>query len=92
MRRSAATARFYLDDVVGNFDKGKEADFVALDWNAGQLATRWHQSLVVSSGSPSTIEQAAQLLFGVMAIGDDRNVDETWVAGKRAYKKTGAAL
>src|ERR671938_49078 len=22
----------YLDDVLGNFDKGKEADFVALDW------------------------------------------------------------
>jgi hypothetical protein len=21
-----------------------------------------------------------------MAVGDDRNIDETWVAGKRAYK------
>ena len=37
----------YLDDMLGNFDKGKEADFVALDWNAGQLAMRWHQSLIV---------------------------------------------
>jgi guanine deaminase len=26
-------------------------------------------------------------LFGVLAVGDDRNVDETWIAGKRAYKK-----
>ena len=26
-----------------------------------------------------------------MAVGDDRNVDETWIAGKRAYKKPGKA-
>jgi guanine deaminase len=76
----------YLDDLLGNFDKGKEADFVALDWNAGQHAMRWHQSLI-TTGHPETIDQAAQLLFGIMAVGDDRNVDETWVAGKRAYKK-----
>jgi guanine deaminase len=77
----------YLDDLLGNFDKGKEADFVALDWNAGQLAMRWHQALTMDGASPETIEQAAQLLFGIMAVGDDRNIDEVWVAGKRAYKK-----
>ena len=73
--------------MLGNFDKGKEADFVAIDWNAGQLAMRWHQSLIMEGVSPETIEQAAQLMFGVMTIGDDRNIDETWVAGKRAYKE-----
>ena len=77
----------YLDDVLGNFDKGKEADFVALDWNAGQAAMRWHQSLITGGNGPETMDQAAQLLFGIMACGDDRNVDETWIAGKRAYKK-----
>jgi guanine deaminase len=50
---------------------------------------RWRQSLVAPAGGPETTEQAAQLLFGVMAVGDDRNIDETWVAGKRAYKKAG---
>jgi guanine deaminase len=77
----------YLDDLLGNFDKGKEADFVVLDWNAGQHAMRWHQSLI-TSGDPETMQQAAQLLFGIMTVGDDRNVDETWIAGKRAYKKS----
>ena len=77
----------YLDDLLGNFAKGKEADFVAIDWNAGQSATRWRQSLTVE-GAPETVDQAAQLLFGVMMVGDDRNVDETWIAGKRAYKTT----
>lgn len=80
----------YLDDILGNFEKGKEADFVALDWNAGQTAMRWHQSLVVDELGPRTIDQAAQLLFGIMAGGDDRNIDETWIAGTRAYKKSGA--
>ncbi|HKP40112.1 guanine deaminase [Mycobacterium sp.] len=77
----------YLDDLLGNFAKGKEADFVAIDWNAGQSAMRWRQSLTVE-GAPETVDQAAQLLFGVMMVGDDRNVDETWIAGKRAYKTT----
>jgi guanine deaminase len=77
----------YLDDLLGSFEKGKEADFVVLDWNAGQSAARWRQSLIVDEAGPKTIEQTAQLLFGVMAMGDDRNIDETWVAGKRAYKK-----
>jgi len=79
----------YLDDMLGNFDKGKEADFVALDWNAGQMAMQWHQSLAVQGAGPETVEQVAQLLFSIMAVGDDRNVDETWVAGKRLYKKAG---
>lgn len=78
----------YLDDILGNFEPGKEADFVALDWNAGQAAMAWHQSLAVDAGGPANMEQAARLLFGIMAVGDDRNVDETWVAGRRLYKKT----
>jgi guanine deaminase len=79
----------YLDHLLGNFDTGKEADFVVLDWNAGQSAMRWHQSLITTGEGPETIDQAAQLLFGVMTVGDDRNVDETWIAGKRSYKKVG---
>ena len=73
--------------MLGNFEKGKEADFVVLDWNGGQAAMAWHQSLVVGDSGPEDIEQAADVLFGIMALGDDRNVDETWVAGRRAYKK-----
>jgi guanine deaminase len=77
----------YLDDRVGNFDIGKEADFVALDWNGGPPAVAWHMSLLVPEGGPTTVEDAAQLLFGIMMVGDERAVDETWVMGQRAYKK-----
>jgi guanine deaminase len=42
----------YLDHDLGNFNEGKEADFVALDWNGGPPATAWHQSLVAGNGGP----------------------------------------
>ena len=78
----------YIDDVIGNFEPGKEADFVALDWNGGPPATAWHQSLAFSGEGPQTLEEAANLLFGIMMVGDERAVDETWVMGKRLYKKS----
>lgn len=77
----------HLEDRLGNFMPGKEADFVALDWSAGPMAQAWHQSLVVGEGTPATLQQAADLLFGIMMVADDRAVDETWVMGQRLYKK-----
>ncbi|QDT48864.1 Guanine deaminase [Symmachiella dynata] len=77
----------YLDDLLGNFQPGKEADFVALDWTAGQQAISWRQSLTTKSGTPATIDEAAELLFGIMALSDDRSVAETWIAGQCAYRK-----
>jgi guanine deaminase len=76
----------YIDEYLGSFDVGKEADFVAIDWTAGPTAMAWHQSLVAEQG-PVTVQDAAHLLFGVMMVGDERNVDETWILGERAYKK-----
>ena len=60
---------------------------MALDWNAGQKAMAWHQSLVTAGTSRRPSIRRRDLLFGVMMVGDDRNVDETWVMGKRLYKK-----
>ncbi len=75
----------YLDDRLGNFEPGKEADFVALDLKAGQHALAWHQELTCEQGLPTTVPQAAELLFGLLACGDDRNVAETWVQGRQVY-------
>jgi guanine deaminase len=77
----------YIDDLVGNFAQGKEADFVALDWNGGPPALAWRQSAIVGAEGPRTVQQAADLLFGLMMVADDRAVDETWVMGERRYKK-----
>jgi guanine deaminase len=77
----------YLDDDLGNFNEGKEADFVVLDWNGGPPATAWHQSLVAGNSGPQTLAHAAELLFGIMMVGDDRAVAETWVMGQQLYKR-----
>jgi len=80
----------YLDNLLGNFNTGKEADFVVLDWNAGQRAMEWHESLLVGKDGPTTKAEAANLLFSIMSVGDDRNVEETWIMGERAYQKSAA--
>ena len=77
----------YLDEELGNFEIGKEADFVVIDWKGGQHAMAWHQSLIAEQ--PTNIDEAAALLFGVMALGDDRSIDETWVAGRCLHRRDG---
>ena len=78
----------HLDGWIGNFNPGKEADFVVLDWNAGPAVQAWHQSLHLGKDDrPQTVEAAADLLFGIMMVGDDRNIAETWIMGERAYQK-----
>ena len=78
----------FIDDRVGNFEVGKEADFVVLDWNGGPMAMKWHQELLVGPNGAQTMKEATDLLFSIMIVGDDRCVDETWVMGKRAYKRS----
>jgi cytosine/adenosine deaminase-related metal-dependent hydrolase len=77
----------YIDDLVGNFAPGKEADFVVLDCNGGPPALAWRQSLIAEDGEPRTLEQAADLLFGLMTVGDDRAIEQTWAMGRRVYRR-----
>lgn len=77
----------YLDDRIGNFNPGKEADFVALDWRSGQKAMQWQTSRLVGEQGPKNREEASALLFSIMILGDDRNIDQTWIMGEKAYQK-----
>ena len=64
-----------LEDKLGNFLPGKEADFVVLNWAATPL-----QQL--------RMENATSLddrLFALMMQGDDRNVQATYVMGKQVF-------
>ena len=63
-----------LDEYVGNFAKGKEADFVVLDPDASASTSRR------VAGSTSIEER----VFALMILGDDRNVAATYVLGRRA--------
>lgn len=63
-----------LDDKVGNFASGKEADFTVLDFEGSALTARRTAAAV-------SIEEK---LFALMTLADDRNVASTWVMGEQA--------
>ncbi len=62
-----------LQDKIGNFEKGKEADFIILDYNATPLISRRLKTC-------KTIEEK---LFALIMLGDDRAVAQTWIMGER---------
>lgn len=61
----------YLDHTLGNFEVGKEADFVVLDLNATALMKR---RMAMSDSIQDN-------LFALMMLGDDRAVHATFVMG-----------
>ena len=63
-----------LDDTIGNFAKGKEADFVVLDYAASSLTAR-------RAAAATTVEEK---LFALMTLADDRHVAAVYVAGALA--------
>jgi len=69
----------YLDDRIGNFMPGKEADFVVLDPRATPLLAR-------RSAACATLEER---LFALMVLGDDRAVAATHVMGTPAWRRPG---
>ena len=67
-----AAEALYIDDKVGNFVVGKEADFVVLDPAATSLTER-------RTGLAPSIDEK---LFALLMLGDDRHVAATYVAGQ----------
>ena len=69
-----------LEDKIGNFDKGKEADLIVLDPDATPLLALRNRS----AQDDLSLESIASRLFGLMTLGDDRAIKATYVAGELA--------
>ena len=67
----------YLDDRIGNFLPGKEADFVVLDPQATPLLAR----------RMAACSSLSERLFLMMMLGDDRMVRATHVMGEAAWPR-----
>jgi len=66
-----------LDKQIGNFEPGKEADFLILDLSATEiLARRMERCTTV-----------AEKLFLLMMLGDDRVIAETYIQGKLIHQR-----
>ena len=72
-----------LDDRIGNFDVGKEADFIVLDLQATAL-----MALRNSTAQANSLNELADQVFATMILGDDRAVQATYVAGELAYQSS----
>ena len=69
-----AANALYLDDKIGNFVAGKEADFVVIDYAASSITGRRLSHCV----------DIAEKLFALITLGDDRSIAETYVLGTPA--------
>lgn len=67
----------YLDDKIGNFASGKDADFVVLDYQATPLL----------SYRLSQANTLAERLFALIMLGDDRVVKATYAAGNLVHQR-----
>jgi guanine deaminase len=67
-----------LEDSLGNFDVGKDADFVVLNPQATPL-----MAFRNSAESPRTLEELSDRAFSLMMMGDDRAVEATYILGEQ---------
>jgi len=70
-----------LDDKIGNFDIGKEADFIVLDLRATPLLASRN-----SARLPQSLEELADPLFATLLLGDDRAVHATYILGELQWQ------
>lgn len=67
----------YLDDRIGSFAPGREADFVVLDPRATPLLER----------RTARCATLAETLFALLTLGDDRSVRATCILGDPAWQR-----
>lgn len=72
----------YLDDKIGNFEVGKEADFVVLDVKATPL-----MAFRTPNPTAHSLEELAEKVFTLIILGDDRAIAATHIMGELAYQR-----
>ncbi|MGG6269818.1 guanine deaminase [Leptolyngbya sp. AN03gr2] len=72
-----------LDDKIGNFDVGKEADFTVINPRSTPIMALRNQGEI-----PTTLEELSDRLFSLMIMGDDRAIQATYILGELAYQQS----
>jgi guanine deaminase len=69
-----------IADKIGNFTPGKEADFIVINPEASPYL-RYRLA---------TANDIFETLFILMTVGDDKNIDATYIYGSPAYTRSGS--
>ena len=64
-----------LDHKIGNFQAGKEADFIIINLNKQDVLTQRIEET----------KSVEEKLFSLMILGDERNIDSVYLMGKKVY-------
>jgi guanine deaminase len=83
--RGAARA-LHLEGEIGSFDPGTTADVAVWDWALGPVA-RHRDALAAAPG-----RDLHERVFAWVMLADERNLLETWVAGRRVHERSIASL
>lgn len=70
-----------LDDKIGSFDQGRDADFIVVDSTATP-SQQMRKEYLERKGKWNLENK----LFGIQTLGDDRNIVATYVAGNPVYQ------
>jgi guanine deaminase len=73
-----AAEALQLDDRIGSFSEGNEADFVVIDYRK-QFVLKQRMEYLKRTG----MWNIESLLFGLQTLGDDRNIEATYLMGKQ---------
>ncbi len=72
-----------LEDKLGNFEIGKEADFVVLNLHSTPIMALRNKSF--NSVNPRTLAEISDQLFATIIMGDDRAIAATYIMGNLAH-------
>lgn len=72
-----AAQALHLEAKIGNFEPGKEADFIIINPASTPLMKLRNQNQM----PPETLSELADQLFTLMILGDDRNIEATYILG-----------
>lgn len=78
MATFGAAKSLQLDDKIGNFAKGKEADFIIIDADATPFLKYRCEN----------VNDIFELLFVLMTVGGEQNISATYIMGECAYSST----
>jgi guanine deaminase len=71
-----------LSDLIGNFDVGKEADFIVVDLRSTPIMAFRNPEAM-----PLSLSELGDRVFSLIIMGDDRAIYATYIMGKLAWGK-----